>query len=397
MTRSEIIARVPVQDLTPQLRTRLSRVERVVGVFVSLATLLLLAGFGYYVYHTGLRKGWWTFKARYHTFVESGSGLNVGGDVRLLGFSVGKVTEVTAMPPFNSYGAVYVAFYVLDPFQGYIWTDSEVRVVSGDFLGGRIIEITAGGASLKTNANAALYPTYKMEAGQHLVYDDKTGEYHTLDPSSTNGRPKGYTLLAKESPPVTERLEGIANQVESALPGILDLTNRVNMVLSNVVSVTREAETLLGGAGPIVTNVAVITSNLRDPKGSLGEWAIPTNLHTQLLQTLFSANTTLTNASQMIANTDTNVVKLVESLDQTLINLANITSNLNQQVQSNTNLVKSISDLIVNTDDMVQGLKRHWFLRGAFKKKAEEEKEKQEEPQPQRRGPTPAPRAGKWR
>jgi hypothetical protein len=35
---------VGVQDLTPQLRTRLSRVERVVGVFVSLATLLLLAG-----------------------------------------------------------------------------------------------------------------------------------------------------------------------------------------------------------------------------------------------------------------------------------------------------------------------------------------------------------------
>src|SRR5580765_7357512 len=40
------IRAVPVQDLTPQLRTRLSRVERAVGIFVSVATLLLLAGFG---------------------------------------------------------------------------------------------------------------------------------------------------------------------------------------------------------------------------------------------------------------------------------------------------------------------------------------------------------------
>lgn len=36
-----------VQDLTPQLRTRLSRVERAVGWFVILATLLLLASFAY--------------------------------------------------------------------------------------------------------------------------------------------------------------------------------------------------------------------------------------------------------------------------------------------------------------------------------------------------------------
>lgn len=391
---------MPVQDLTPQLRTRLSRVERVVGVFVSLATLLLLVGFGYYVYHTGARKGWWTFKAKYHTFVDSGAGLNVGGDVRLLGFSVGKITEVTAMPPFNDYGAVYLAFYVLDPFQGYIWTDSEVRVVAGDFLGGRIIEVTPGGSSLKTNAAAAqeLFPSYKETNGTFYVYDHKTGEHHPLDPGSPNGRPKGYTFhKAVESPAVTERLEGIANQVEAAIPGILAMTNQLNQVLANVVSVTDRAETLLNQAQPIMRNVSVITSNLQDPKGSLGEWVLPTNLHTQLLQTLSSANITLTNASQMIAHTDTNVSTLVTNIDLTLINLANITSNLNQQVQSNTNLLKAISDLIRNTDDMVQGLKRHWFLRGAFKKKDEPQPPPEEQRQESPRRATPPPRAGKWR
>ena len=374
--------------------------ERVVGVFVSLATLLLLAGFAYYVYHTGVRKGWWTFKARYHTMVDSGAGLNVGGDVRLLGFSVGKITKVEAMPPFSQF-AVYVEFYVLYPYQGYIWTDSRAKVVAGDFLGGRIIEVTPGGSGWKDgDTNSVLEASYKPVDGKWYVFDEQTGQYQDLEEV---GR-KGYWLVSRESPAAMERLEMIANRAQAALPGILDLTNRLNLVLSNIASVTAEAEALLVSARPTLTNLATITSNLRDPKGSLGEWALPTNLHTQLLQTLATANLTLTNASQMIANTDTNVLTLVTNLDKTLINLANITSNLNQQVQSNTNLVKGISELIINADDMVQGLKRHWFLRGAFKKKAEEEKKEQEEREQQendlgrpRSAVPPPPRAGKWR
>ena len=384
---------MPVQDLTPQLRTRLSRVERVVGVFVTVATLLLLAGFGYYVYHTGVRKGWWTFKARYYTEVDSGAGLTVGGDVRLLGFSVGRITKVEANEPFK-YPPVHVAFEVRHPYQGYIWTDSKARVVAGDFLGGRIIEVTPGGSSIKpgdTNV-VELKASYQEIDGKWYVYNEQTGEYEPEEQT------KGYWLLAEESPAAMQRLEMIANRAEEALPGILDMTNRVNLVLSNIAKVTAEAEAVLSAALPTMTNIQAITTHLREPKGSLGEWALPTNLHVQLLQTLSSANVTLTNASRMIANTDTNVLTLVTNLDQTLINLANITSNLNQQVQSNTNLVKGVSELIINADDMIQGLKRHWFLRSAFKNKDKEEEESQpREGERPRSQPNPPPRAGKWR
>jgi hypothetical protein len=383
---------VPVQDLTPQLRTRLSRVERVVGVFVTVATLLLLAGFGYYVYRTGEVKGWWDFKARYYTEVDSGAGLAVGGDVRLLGFSVGRITKVEANAPFSP-KAVHVAFYVKHPYEGYIWTDSRAKVAAGDFLGGRIIEVTPGGSSIQpgdTNV-VELKASYKEVDGKWYVYNEQTGEYEPEE------KTKGYWLLATESPAAMERLENIANRAQEALPGILDMTNRVNLVLSNIAKVTAEAEAVLSAALPTMTNIQEITTNLREPKGSLGEWALPTNLHVQLLQTLSSANVTLTNASKMIANTDTNVLTLVTNLDQTLINLANITSNLNQQVQSNTNLVKSISDMIIHADDMIQGLKRHWFLRSAFKNRDKEEQEKsQPQERPRTQSSTP-PRAGKWR
>ena len=88
-----------LQDLTPQLRTRLSRMERAVGWFVFLATALLLFGFGYYIYHTAERKGWFKIKAPFHTYVQSSAGLNVGDPVYMMGFPVGQITSVQPMPP----------------------------------------------------------------------------------------------------------------------------------------------------------------------------------------------------------------------------------------------------------------------------------------------------------
>jgi hypothetical protein len=384
-----------VQDLTPQLRTRLSRVERVVGVFVTLASLLLLAGFGYYVYHTGVRKGWWVHKFPYHTFVDSATGLGVETPVTLLGFEVGRVTKVTALDPeqiiYGDYGNVYIEFVVREPYQGYIWTDSKVKVSPSDLLGKRSVQVLPGGETFKTDPGAAVRASYQMTNGTVAVYHDEEGEYVPLERDAETK--KGYWLPAIETAAITERLEFVANQVQAALPGILDLTNRLNLVLSNAAATLSEAQSALITARPALSNVAVITANITDPKGSLGEWILPTNLNVQLVQTLANANTTLTNLNRTVANTDSNVTMLATNLDVTLVNLANITSNLNEQVQSNTNLVKSLSDLIINANEMMEGLKRHWLLRSAFKKKDEEKKEDRD----QSRRRTPPPRAGKWR
>jgi ABC-type transporter Mla subunit MlaD len=121
-----------------------------------------------------------------------------------------------------------------------------------------------------------------------------------------------------------------------ALPNILGLTNQLYMVLTNTAQLT-------ANANQMVTNLTVITTNLRDPHGSFGEWLIPNDLHT-------------------------NLTAVVASLNDTIMNLAAITSNLNAQVESNDKILTQISGLVVNTDNMVQGLKKHWLLRGVFQK-----------------------------
>jgi ABC-type transporter Mla subunit MlaD len=337
---------MPLQDLTPQLRTRLSRIERVVGVFVVLATLLMLTGFVYYIYYTAKHKGWFLNKAPYFTFVRTAGGLNVGDPVKLMGFDVGTITRVEAMPP-NEYYNVYIEFRILSPYYGYLWTDSQAKIGATDFLGHRYIEVTKG-----TNGT----PTYKEANGKLVgIYNDKEGGYLPITPKT-----KPYWLLPDESPALTERMEKLVNEAEAALPGILNLTNQIAGVLTNSTRLIANADRAITNAQPVVTNLALLTAQLREVKGALGEWLLPTNINRSLDQTLVTANATL-------GHTDTNLSLLISNLSRSLDNLADITSNLNSQVHANTNILSAISRVVTNTDDLVQGLKRHWLLRSAFR------------------------------
>ena len=145
------------------------------------------------------------------------------------------------------------------------------------------------------------------------------------------------------------------------MPNFLALTNQINAVLSNSAALTSNLNVVVASLQPASSNFAVISQHLSGPKGSLGEWLIPTNINEQLAATLLNANVTLT-------NTDTNLSVLAEKISQSLDNLAEITSNLNAQVQANSNILVQISGVVVHTDQFVQGLKRHWLFRSAFKK-----------------------------
>jgi len=400
-----------LQDLTPQLRTRLSRMERAVGWFVMLAAALLVSGFIYYVYHTAERKGWFKIKATYYTYTSSASGLKIGDPVVLMGLEVGQITEIQPESPEKHYN-MYVEFAIKEPYYGYIWTEgSRVRINAAGFLGARSLEVTKGlggyasyifqplrlvgledvphlpdlpkwviaqevvdphsktwlalPKSPLTNlaafaaaglSNLLVMDTRPTERSKLMtgVWNDQEGRYEPF----TNQVSK-YRLVADESPPVTEQLQKMAAQVELALPNFLRLTNQLQLVLSNSAHLTANLDDTIRAARPALTNLAVVTAQLDHP-GALGEWLLPTNVQRQLEGTLQTAQATM-------ANADTNLTALLLNLDRSLDHLAAITSNLNNQVEANTNLLSAVSDTIVHADQFIQGLKRHWLLRSAFK------------------------------
>src|SRR5207253_4050547 len=134
-----------LQDLTPQLRTRLSRMERAVGLFVILAAALLAFGFIYYVYTTAERKGWFKTKAPYFTFVDSANGLKEGDPVRLMGFDVGQIKQIETMAGDDFDHNIYLEFELKAPYYDYIWTEgSHASVASAGLLEKRALEVTRG-------------------------------------------------------------------------------------------------------------------------------------------------------------------------------------------------------------------------------------------------------------
>ena len=393
-----------LQDLTPQLRTRLSRMERAVGWFVFLATALLLFGFGYYLYHTAERKGWFKIKAPFFTYLQSSAGLNVGDPVVMMGFAVGQITGVAPQKPYERHN-VKVDFEIIDPFFRYLWTGgSYVKVNTADFLGKRQLEVTraTNGYALVVTQPVSVKTIDELkqlvteEPGQWQLSQDVLGAdsnlvfgaYTTLNESnlqvlagmnlasnsvyaynntvnrkhivaSWDGRYHHYKIFkpgdetaymrAVESPPVSDQLQAMILQVQQALPNVLALTNKISAVLDNTADATSNLNVAVVGTRPLLTNFAVLSSQLREP-GGLGVWMLGTNGAQQTVS--------------VVADVDTNLLLLSLTLDH----LADITSNLNAQVQANTNMLGVVSKTVGDADDFVQGLKRHWLFRSAFKK-----------------------------
>ena len=411
---------MPLQDLTPQLRTRLNKVERGVGWFVFLATALLLFGFGYYIYHTADRKGWFKMKAPFVTYVKSSAGLKVGDPVVMMGFQVGEITLVHPQPPGDRRN-VEVRFDMQEPYFRYIWSHGSFVKVNGGFLGTTQLEVTraTNGFALCVDQPVShktiseLEKLVVAEPGEwqlsQFVFDAQSNvvfepyqpydgltlsnlqllatlnlESNSVYAYNNKQKPKKYVaarwredlkryvffdhkkndpieLPAAESMPVADRLELVMGQVEAALPNILAITNKLFAVLDNATEATSNLNVTLLAAQPMITNFSLISGQLREP-GGLGVWALGANGNGQI-------QTALTNVNQLLVGVNTNLDELTREIGLSLENAASITSNLNAQVRANSNLLGGISQTVMDADDLMQGLKRHWLLRSAFKTK----------------------------
>ena len=409
---------MPLQDLTPQLRTRLNRVEKAVGWFVFLAAALLLFGFGYYIYHTAERKGWFVEKAQFRTYVQSSGGMKVGDPVVMMGFPVGTITKIFPMPPDDRRN-VQVDFEVRAPDFRYIRSRGSMVKVNAGFLGQSQLEVTRGTigsfavtvtqpifrktidelrqlVAVETNqwqlsqyiydgqsnvvfipyqpyegltrSNLDLLASLNLESNVVYAYNNTINRKDVVGvwrnelqryASYDHLKDTPIELPAAESVPIAERLDAIVGQVQGAIPGILALTNQLTTILNNAVVATSNlnltltlANSALANAGPLLTNLNDITGGLRAP-GSPLLWALGTNGNLQV-------QGALTNLNALLVNVDTNLAPLI-------FNLADITGELSKQVRGNPNLVGGIYQTIVDADDLMQGLKRHWLLRSAFK------------------------------
>jgi hypothetical protein len=382
-----------LQDLTPQLRTRMRRVERLVGLFVFVAALLMASAFAYYLVKTGERRGWFVNKIPYFCYTRDAAGLKTGDPVRLLGREIGRIVriETTRPDPWfveNNYNVI-VQFEIRQPYEGYVLSDSKVRVVAADFFGPRFLEVTRGNQDvglvtvlqdskrrfedsriLWDDANHVWYiPLRAAQRGKWLDSDDADitsaeGSTNALPPIARRKEPPpGVWLRTEESTQLTQRAEQIVQMIQESLPR---LTNQVAQVLAQATDAASNANRALSQLQPTLASVESIALRLQTEEGAIGRMLLTTNLQGQVQTTLASMDATLTNTTGLIRTSEIQLQDLTRRIALTLDNVALVTSNLSSQVNANSLMLGEVSSLVVSADDMVQGLKRHWLLRSAF-------------------------------
>ena len=353
-----------LQDLTPQLRTRMTRVERLVGLFVLFAALLMLSGFAYYLKQTGKKRGWFLKRVPYYCYVADATGLKAGDPVRMLGRDVGRIVKVDACPPtqwfIENHYNVFIKFEIWKPYYGYIWTDSRVKLVSADFFGPRYLEVTRGNdESVFSTINENENNLEDSLAINEKFYDnfDKTNlvKLSTLR--------EGIWLKVDKTPSLAQRGEEIVLTIATALPV---LTNQLVRTLEGAQLALSNANVSLAAMPLILTNLQHLTYRLQGEEGVIGRMMLTTGLQAQVSSTLFGMDATLTNTASLIRTSETQLQDLTRRIALTLDNVALVTSNLSAQVNANSLMLGEVSSLVVNADDMVQGLKQHWLLRSAF-------------------------------
>lgn len=349
-----------LQDLTPQLRTRMSRVERLVGLFVVLAALLMIAGFAYYLVRTGKKRGWFVHKVPYWCYTSDAAGLKVGDPVRLLGRDVGRIIKLdtTDPDPWNvaNHWNVFVKFEVWEPYFRYILTDSRVRVVSADFLGARLIEITPG------DQNVGLVTVVDKPRWEETEVRNPKDTNNLISLTKVN---EGVWLQSvEELPAVAARAEGIVLMLADAFPR---LTNQISQVLAHASDTASNANLAIVQLQPVLTNFHTLASRLATEQGVIGRMALTTNLQDQVGETLAAMGSTLTNTTALLRTSEVQLQDLTRRIAITLDNVALVTSNLSLQVTANGLFLGEVSSLVVDADHMIQGLKTHWLLKPAFK------------------------------
>jgi ABC-type transporter Mla subunit MlaD len=160
-----------------------------------------------------------------------------------------------------------------------------------------------------------------------------------------DGNPLGVPLVPEESPGLAARADELVAQIEQSLPSI---TEKLDATLGNAQRLSANLDDAVGRTRPIVANLDAITTHLRNPHGSLGEWMLTPDLHAKLNSTLEKIDSNLS------------------ALRGTLHNVDEITTTLRTRLDEDPNILGEVSGLVRDTDDLVQGLKRHWLLRSAF-------------------------------
>lgn len=294
---------------------RFIHLERKIGIFALFALLGILL----VVAVIGVQKDFFSAKYNLVFTVDRGTGFAKGMPVKLSGFRVGKITDMT----LNEQAMVDITIEVAKKYSKWIRSDSTIKLVKEGLVGDSIVEVSVGSLD-------------KPEL--------KTGE------SITYLKTKGLDELADE----------IAEKVKPVLIEVKDIISYINDPNGDLKKTVR--------------NLEVLTNNLDKTRENTDLLLTTT---TRNLETIgVRTNHLLENTSRKIDSLDigklnTTLEKLpplLEKTDATMVHVKAISAETQKLAEQTFPLVPGLlsrtEELMFSTDRLMNTMNSSWLLGG---------------------------------
>lgn len=295
---------------------RFINLERKLGIFVIVA----ISGIALLIALIGKKSDIFVAKARLYTIADSGKGLYEGMEVKLSGFSIGKVKKMY----LDDITKIKLEMNINRDYLKWIKIDSKAILAKEGLIGEGIIEITAGSPDSIPLDPEGLIP-FVREVGLSDIAEDLKGDIKHL----------------------LSEIGEIVHYINNPEGDIKDMLANLNRLSSDLLEVSKSANFIVNNTDKRLESIALNFNTL-----------------------LSSATQTTEEAQSSVYSLDSAIYSLESALEKansSLENLQAITDDLKDVVQAKTPDLKSAiskgEHVMDQADDVLKSLKNTWPIR----------------------------------
>ncbi len=346
------------------MRFRIKHADRIVGLFVLLAAVGLVAG----IILLGVNQRWFAKNYHFATRFNSGAGVPPGTAIFMKGFQVGKIERLK----LTDDNMVDAGFSIFDTYYGKAKENSVLELVTSPIgLGTQLL--FHPGRSKTQLPEGSFVPLADSEAGRALI-EQELVDIPPKDDTITRLLANVNPLLENVNKTVvtvnrtlTELNRAISGQTSGPLgrivTGAADTMEHVDQL---VVGVKGQTETLVGQANLLVATMAKVADNVEATTASIRD---PTGLVPKLLDAKGSIKTILDDKNAIYNK----LMASISDIQGALHDVQAITATLSDQMPTIALTIEDTRAAIKQTQDVLEGLKNNPLLKGGITQHQEQQ------------------------
>ncbi len=341
-----------------QMHFRIRHFERYVGILVVLSVILAILA----VVFVARGQKWFAKRANYKIIFSKGHGLKPGTPVTISGMEVGNLKSLQLTPGSE----VEMTVYVFQQYKFYIRKDSEATITS-PLVGAKSVEIDAGSPNEPPIPEGGVIPSREPRELTDIIKDiDIKTPLAKLDMSLENLK----SLTAKLNDPEGE-LFSVLKNAEMVTSQLKNGQGAMGALLQDP-GVHRDMAASLATLRRSLANVEEVTRRAQESSRSLPDLEQRVDLAlTDVRSAAAGLSSIMDDVKKATAHTPAiaeNVKEITTEGRSIVRDVKEITGSAQKASPQIPDLLETTEETVGDVDTLVQGLQRHWLLRGFMPK-----------------------------